>query len=139
MEGAGILRQADAAIFRRDCCGEATESEQKHGGGFRDDGASLRGHGYYVAMFIKLKAAVEATAGVPGALTADRRDVVGIHLHFGIERKRSPTHNVGAGIQGDALIRKNISDERRRGPERRGTADLPEHAIIQTWMNQRHR
>ena len=79
-------------------------------------------------------AAAEAVAAEVGAAATEVLggvivgDTIGIQRHCSIERDGSTAQNICAGVQGDALVRENISCEHRAGTESRGIADLPMHA-----------
>ena len=78
-------------------------------------------------------AAVVAAAGAAIATAVQSLEMVLVSIVTAAFCAMALPHRIFArGIQGDALIRENISCERRAGTESRGAADLPKHAVICT-------
>ena len=78
-----------------------------------------------------MQAAAVAGPAIAGAAErAEVADGVGIHRYRAGSRQGPAVQNGGFGVEGDARQRNDIAFKGRRGPERRGTADLPKQAVI---------
>src|ERR1022692_4789620 len=66
-------------------------------------------------------------------------DVIGIHGDGGIQGYYSPTSDVGAVIQRNALVRDNAPIEVSGCPQGRRTANLPVDMVIAPWIDDEHR